>query len=90
MNLWEGLFGRKSDISTTSSPPSASPSVNTSTAPTIPPEQAKLSWAQTKLFNILPLVLPDFKDQPKEKQIVVTKFLAQRPDIFCSGFSHKC
>jgi len=82
MNLWEGLFGRKSDISTTSSPPSASPSVNTSTAPTIPPEQAKLSWAQTKLFNILPLVLPDFKDQPKEKQIVVTKFLAQRPDIF--------
>jgi len=45
-------------------------------------KEARLSWARTQLFKILPFVLPDFKDLSKEKQIKLTKALAEKPDIF--------
>jgi len=45
-------------------------------------EEARLSWAKTQLFKILPFVLPDFKNLSKEKQVKLTEALAEKPDVF--------
>jgi len=45
-------------------------------------KEARLSWAKTQLFKILPFVLPDFKNLSKEKQIKLTEALAKKPDVF--------
>ena len=45
-------------------------------------KEARLSWARTQLFKILPFILPDFKKLSKEKQIKLTEALAEKPDIF--------